>query len=43
MLKTITIGGSVTAQGFYVRMLEDGRMVVRVGKELLTGKPINKK
>ncbi len=40
MLRTITIGSYMSVQGYYVRTLEDGRIVVRVGDETYTGRPV---
>lgn len=41
MLRTITVGDYVSIQGTYVRTLPDGRIVVRVGKKLFEGRPVN--
>ena len=40
MLRTITVGSCVSIQGTYVRTLPDGRIVVRVGKDLFEGRPV---
>jgi hypothetical protein len=40
MVRTITIGSHISVQGMYVRDLADGRIVVRVGKEEFTGRPV---
>lgn len=40
MFKTILIGSCVSVQGIFVRETEDGRIVVRLGKELFFGKPV---
>lgn len=40
MLRTIVMGSCVSVQGVYVRTLPDGRVVVRVGKEIFKGRPI---
>ena len=40
MLRTILVGSCVSVQGTFVRTLSDGRIVVRVGKRLYTGKPV---
>ena len=40
MLKTITIGNYLSVQGFLVRMLDNGRMVVRVDNKVYEGKPV---
>ncbi|MEX0348393.1 MAG: hypothetical protein AB3N15_03140 [Paracoccaceae bacterium] len=40
MLRTITIGTCVFVQGTYVRELADGRIEVKVGKQLYAGRPV---
>ena len=40
MIKTIVIGSCVSVQGILEKTLPDGRMMVRVGQQLFTGKPI---
>ncbi|SFU77020.1 hypothetical protein SAMN04488527_11555 [Aliiroseovarius crassostreae] len=40
MLRTIMIGSRIMAQGQYVKMLTDGRMVVRVDGRLMVGHPV---
>ncbi|MDP5219400.1 hypothetical protein Q5Y75_19450 [Ruegeria sp. 2205SS24-7] len=40
MLRTITIGTCVFVQGTYVRALSDGRIEVKVGKKLYSGRPV---
>jgi hypothetical protein len=40
MLKTIMIGSSMAVQGEFVRLLENGRMVVRVGRKMFVGHPV---
>ncbi|MFV0514537.1 MAG: hypothetical protein ACK5MY_13055 [Jhaorihella sp.] len=40
LLRTITVGSCVSIQGIYVRTLSDGRIVVRVGKDLFEGRPV---
>ena len=42
MLRTIQIGSCTSVQGLFVRLLEDGRMVVRVGQRLYAGLPIER-
>ena len=42
MLRTITVGPYLSIQGFFVEMLPDGRMSVRVGERVYTGTPVNK-
>jgi hypothetical protein len=43
MVKTITVGSCISVQGLYVRDLADGRMVVRVGQQEFTGRPVTAK
>ncbi|KKM00063.1 hypothetical protein LCGC14_1808200 [marine sediment metagenome] len=43
MLRTITIGSTVSIQGVFVRDLPDGRIAVQVDSEVFSGKPINQK
>ena len=40
MLKTIILGSCVSVQGIFVRQLANGRVLVRVGKQLYAGIPI---
>jgi hypothetical protein len=40
MIATITLGSCVSVQGTIVQMLKDGRMTIRVGAQLFTGKAI---
>lgn len=40
MVKTITIGSSVSIQGLVVRSLDDGRIVVQVGQHEYAGRPV---
>ncbi|MEL7214586.1 MAG: hypothetical protein AAGJ96_01450 [Pseudomonadota bacterium] len=40
MLKTIMIGRYIAVQGDFVKLLENGLMMVRVGKRTFTGKPV---
>lgn len=40
MLRTIKIGSSLLIQGFVVRTLSDGKLVVRVDGKLFTGTPV---
>jgi hypothetical protein len=42
MLRTITIGSSVSVQGTYVRALPDGRIVIRVDETTYTGLPVTR-
>ena len=43
MLQTITLGSCVLIQGLLVRHLENGKVVVRVGKETFAGTPVTAK
>ena len=40
MLKTVTLGSSISIQGIFVKMLNCGRMQVRVGDRVYTGHPV---
>ncbi|MEC7258382.1 hypothetical protein [Arenibacterium halophilum] len=40
MLRTITLGTSVTIQGMFVRDYPDGKIAVRDGNTIYTGKPV---
>ena len=40
MLRTITIGSAISVQGIFVRALPDGRIIVKVGEALFSGKPV---
>lgn len=40
MLRTITVGSSVSVQGVYHSKLDNGKITVRVGGELYTGRPV---
>jgi hypothetical protein len=42
MLRTIKIGSSLLIQGIAVRLLPDGKLVVRVDDKLYTGVPVPK-
>lgn len=42
MLRTITIGTTVSVQGIFVRDMPDGRVSVKVGNDIYTGRPIDK-
>jgi hypothetical protein len=43
MLRTITIGTTVSVQGVFVRDMPDGRISVKVDNDIYTGKPISRK
>lgn len=40
MLRTIMIGQHLSVQGVYVASLPDGRIQVRVGTKVYTGRPV---
>lgn len=40
MIKTVILGPHISVQGFVVRALEDGRVAVRVGKQIFEGIPV---
>ncbi len=40
MIRTILVGSCVSVQGVFVRELEDGRIVIRVGDRFYQGKPV---
>jgi len=42
MLRTITIGSCVSVQGMFIRKLNDGQIVVRVGEKTFVGYPITR-
>lgn len=42
MLRTITLGSTISVQGIYVRDLPDGRIVVKVSDSTYTGVPVTK-
>ena len=41
MIKTVTIGSSVSIQGLFVKALNNGMIRVRVGSRFYDGFPIN--
>lgn len=43
MLRTIVVGSCVSVQGTFESQLDNGKIVVRVGEGLFTGKPVLKK
>jgi len=43
MLKTILLGSCVYVQGTFVRNLDDGKILVRVGDRLFQGLPVASK
>lgn len=42
MLKTIILENSISVQGHFESMLPDGRIRIRVGSRLFTGKPVKR-
>ena len=40
MLRTIIMGSCISVQGFLEKTLTDGRLVVRVGQQVFTGRPV---
>lgn len=40
MIRTITLGAYISVQGAFVRSLPDGKIVVRDGERLFTGRPV---
>lgn len=40
MYKTITLGSCVAVQGKFVKSYDDGRVAIRVGKEVFVGVPV---
>lgn len=40
MLRTITIGSCVSVQGYVVKQLADGKMIVRVDEKTFVGNPV---
>ena len=43
MLRTITIGSTVSVQGIFVRDMPDGRVSVKGDDAIYTGKPIQRR
>jgi hypothetical protein len=42
MLRTITLGTSISIQGIFVRALEDGRIMIQVDDKSFVGMPVQK-
>ncbi|WP_279432718.1 hypothetical protein [Paracoccus alkanivorans] len=42
MIRTIQIGSYISVQGLFERMVPNGNVVVRVGKQTYEGKPVSK-
>jgi len=40
VLTTITVGSCVSIQGILVKTLANGRVVVRVGEQIFSGRPV---
>ena len=43
MLRTIQIGTCMSVQGFLVRQLDDGRLVIRVDQKVYVGTPVERR
>ena len=43
MLRTITLGSSISIQGTFVRAMPDGRIAVQVDNTIYYGVPVTKK
>ncbi len=43
MLRTITLGSCVSVQGTFEKQLDNGKILVRVGKLLFEGYPVERK
>lgn len=43
MIRTISVGNYLTIQGFFVKMLDNGLMVIRDGEKMFVGEPVTKK
>jgi hypothetical protein len=43
MLRTITLGSCVSVQGTFERKLDNGKILVRVGKMIFEGFPVLRK
>lgn len=41
MIRTITLGAHISVQGAFVRNLPDGKIVVRDGERIFTGRPVS--
>ncbi|MFT6450814.1 MAG: hypothetical protein ACRBBK_04570 [Paracoccaceae bacterium] len=41
MMRTITLGSCVSVQGTFVRKLDNGKIVIRVGERMFEGRPIS--
>ncbi len=42
MLRTITVGTSVSVQGTFEAQLDNGRIIVRVDDRLYVGRPVSR-
>jgi hypothetical protein len=42
MLRTITIGSSISVQGIFVKDMPDGRVAVKVDDIIYSGKPVTR-
>ena len=43
MLRTITLGTSISIQGTFVRTMPDGRIAIQVDNTVYSGVPVTKK
>ena len=41
MIRTITVGSCISVQGMFIKRLENGKVVVRVGDKTFTGRPVD--
>ena len=41
MYRTISLGGTILAQGLQEALTPDGRVIIRVGDEMLKGWPVD--
>ncbi|MEM1233744.1 MAG: hypothetical protein AAGH70_06420 [Pseudomonadota bacterium] len=41
MIRTITVGSTISIQGTFVRKLGNGQIEVRVGQQVFTGRPVS--
>jgi len=43
MLRTVTLGSCISVQGTFVRQLDNGKIIVRVGDRTFEGRPVSSK
>ena len=41
MIRTITLGSCVSVQGIFVKTAENGKIIIRVGKQIFKGLPVS--